>query len=128
MKKVFVSIKNGLLAEAVVRVLKGSGEFEPYLIAPEIHANGLDVYESTDVDIWLMEVSYNPGTTVKARLDEIRKVRSSNPGCKVVFLCDDNAAPDLARKVTQLKKDHVIDAFFYTSVTGSYLVSSLASL
>jgi len=127
-KKVFVSIKNGLLAEAVVRALKGSGEFEPYLIAPEIHANGLDAYESMDVDIWLMEVSYNPGTTVKARLDEIRKVRSSNPGCKVVFLCDDNAAPDLARKVTQLKKDHVIDAFFYTSVTGSYLVSSLASL
>jgi len=127
-KKVFVSIKNGLLAEAVVRVLKGSGEFEPYLIAPEIHANGLDAYESMDVDIWLMEVSYNPGTTVKARLDESKKVRSSNPGCKVVFLCDDNAAPDLARKVTQLKKDHVIDAFFYTSVTGSYLVSSLASL
>lgn len=128
MKKILVSIRNGLLSEAIVRALRDCGEFLPYKISPEVRANISDQCETMGADILLMEISYVPGTTVEARLREIGQVRSSNPGCKVVILCDDNAAPEIARKVTQLKKDRVIDTFFYTSVTENYLTSALVSL
>lgn len=128
MKKVLVSIKNGLMSEAIIRALQNSGEFVPCPITPDFQANGSDRCETVDADIWLMEVSYNPGTTMGTRTDEIRHVRRYNPGCKVAVLCDDNAAPDLAHKVMQMKKDHMIDTFLYTSVTENYLMSTLAAL
>lgn len=128
MKKVLVSIKNELLSTAVIKTLKDCGEFLPCQVTPEVSTNTSDKSALSDVDILLMEISYLPGATMEGRLNEIHNLRSSNPECKVVILCDDTAAPEIARKVTQLKKDHVIDAFFYTSVTANYLISTLVSL
>jgi len=127
-KKVLVSIRNGLLSEAVVRALSDYGEFLPYRQSSEVRTNNTEQSEVNDADIWLMEVSYHPGTTMGTRLEEIRQVRRCNPECKVAVLCDDNAAPDLAHKVMQMKKDHMIDTFLYTSVTENYLMSTLAAL
>lgn len=128
MKKVLVNIKNGLLDEAVIRTIKECGEFVVYRIAPDSTDSITNQLDLMDADIYLMEISYLPGTTLNQRLNEIPNLRSSNPECKVVILCDDTAAPEIARKVTQLKKNHVIDAFFYTSVTANYLISTLVSL
>ena len=120
MKKVLVSIKNELLSTAVIRTLKDCGEFLPCPMTSEISTN--------DADILLMEISYLPGATMEGRLKEIQQLRKNESECKIVAFCDDTAAPDLAYKVTQLKKDHLIDGFLYTSVTASYLMSTLASL
>ena len=128
MKKILVNIKNGLLGEAVIRTIKECGEFVVYRIAPDSTECITNQFDLMDADIYLMEISYLPGTTLNQRLKEIKNLRSSNPGCKIVILCDDTATPEIARKVTQLKKDHVIDAFFYTSVTANYLISTLVSL
>ena len=128
MKKIIVNIKNGLLGEAVIRTIKEYGEFVVYQIAPDPTDCITNQFDLMDADIYLMEISYIPGTTLNQRLNEIQNLRSSNPECKIVILCDDTATPEIARKVTQLKKDHVIDAFFYTSVTANYLISTLVSL
>lgn len=128
MKKVLVNIKNGLLGEAVIRTIKECGEFVVCRIASDSTDCITNQLDLMDANIYLMEISYLPGTTLNQRLDEIQNLRNSNPECKVVILCDDTATPEIARKVTQLKKDHVIDAFFYTSVTANYLISTLVSL
>ena len=116
------------MAESITRALRNCGEFLPYPVSPEAHTSISAQCKSLGADILLMEVSYAPGTTAEARLNEIRQVRSSNPGCKVAILCDDNSAPEIAHKVTQFKKDRLIDIFFYTSVTENYLMSTLTSL
>ena len=128
MKKVLVSIRNGLMSEAIVRALKDYGDFSPCQFSSGTGSNLFGTGETEDADIVLMEISYLPGTTVEARLNDIRQIRSNNPRCKVAVVCDDNAAPELAHKVTQLKKDRLIDNFFYTSVTANYLTSTLAAL
>ena len=128
-KKVLVSIKNELLSEAVIRTIKECGEFVVDRISPDSAKSITQPFDLMHADIiLLMEISYLPGTTLNQRLNEIHNLRSSNPECKFVILCDDTAAPEIARKVTQLKRDHVIDAFFYTSVTANYLISTLLSL
>ena len=121
MKKVLVSIKNELLSTAVIRALRDCGAFLPCQMPSDKSA-------PTDADILLVEISYLPGATMESRMKEISHLRKQKPECKIVAFCDDNAAPELARKVTRLKKDQLIDGFLYTSVTASYLLSTLASL
>ena len=129
MKKIVVSIQNGLLAEAVISMLKQSGEFEPYRVSP-FGKTGDTVgdCETYAADIALMEVSYGGGTTVEKRQKEVRELRRRVPKCKIVLLCDENSAPDIAREVMLAKRDGLIDNFFYSSVTAKYLLAALSSI
>ena len=61
-------------------------------------------------------------------VQEVKRVSEKIPTCKLVMLCDENSAPDIAREVANAKKDGLIDAFFYSSVTEKYLTAALASL
>lgn len=129
MKTIVVSVQNGLLAEAIIGMLNDSGEFRPARIPVESKKTAVaDNCEMLSADILLAEVSYAVGTTVETRLREVREVRAKIPGCKIVLLCDENSAPDIASEVTLAKKDGLIDNFFYSSVTAKYLLAALISL
>lgn len=129
MRKIVVSIQNGLLAEAITGMLHDSGEFQPFRIS--VGSKKDDVVSSCEMlsaDILIAEVSYASGTSVETRLREVKDVRKKVPDCKIVLLCDENSAPDIAREVTLAKKDGLIDNFFYSSVTAKYLLAALVSL
>lgn len=129
MERIVVSVQNGLLAEAITTALNDSGEFLPFRIS--VGSKRDDVVTSCEMfsaDLVLMEVSYSSATSVETRLREVKNLRKALPECKIVFLCDENSAPDIAREVTLAKKDGQIDSFFYSSVTTKYLLAALASL
>lgn len=128
MKKIVVSIGNGLLAEAITRALGNCGEFRPFRAKVGRDANVVSDCEMMSADMLLAEVSYAEGTTIGTCLMKAREVRQKLPDCKIVFLCDKNSAPDIARDVMQAKKDGLIDNFFYSSVTEKYLIAALTSL
>ena len=112
MKRIFVSIHNSLLSAAIIRSLKGQEDFSV-------------VGTVEGADIVLMEACYGAG----ASLDEcLKKVKSLGPGCRVVLLCDENSAPEVARRVVQAKKDGLIDQFIYGSISASYLADIVDSL
>jgi len=75
-----------------------------------------------------MEVTHTAHTTLEARLHEGEQIRKMVPGCKIVLLCDENVSPDIAADVVAAKKAGRIDAFYYSSVTGKYLVAALYAL
>ena len=129
MEKIVISVQNALLSEAITQMLKDSGEFEPYRIS--VGDKKSDVAEyclMLNADVLLEEVAYTSATSVKTRLQEAKKVRQRVPGCKIVFLCEETASPDMAREVMLAKKDGFIDAFFYSSVTAKYLLAALTAL
>lgn len=128
MRNIVVSVRNGLLSEAIIRALNNCGEFQTYPVSPETRTSIPEQCKAICADILLMEVSYTPGTTVETRMDDISRLRTVDPGCRIALLCDDRSAPEIAYRITQLKKDRMIDGFFYTSVSESYLLSALASL
>ena len=128
MRNIVVSVRNGLLSEAIIRALNNGGEFQTYQVSTDTRICIPDQCKTICADILLMEVSYTPGTTVETRMDDIRRLRAADPGCRIALLCDDRSAPEIAYRITQLKKDRLIDGFFYTSVSESYLLSALASL
>ena len=127
MKTIVVNIQNGLLAEAITRSLRESGEFKPFRINGHSENIPFDC-ETLSADILLMEVSYAPSTSLEIRLNTARELRENLPKCKTVMLCDENSAPDIAREVMLAKKDGRIDAFFFSSVTQSYLNAALCAL
>ena len=128
MKNIVVCIGNGLLSEAIIKMLKNSGEFKPFRVLIQKNSNIANDCEALSADILFLDVSYASGTTMETRLKEVKQVREKIPTCKLVMLCDENSAPDIAREVANAKKDGLIDAFFYSSVTEKYLTAALASL
>lgn len=128
MKNIVVCIGTGLLSEAIIRMLKSSGEFKPFRVLVQKESNIANDCKALSADILLMDVSYASGTTIETRLNEVKQVRQNAPSCKLVMLCDENSAPDIAHAVANAKKDRLIDAFFYSSVTEKYLTAALASL
>lgn len=119
MKTVMTGICNGLMAESIRHILEESGEFRVLSIKRG---------EAVPVDIVLLEVAYNPGFTMDERMDAVKSIQSRNPNARILLLCDENSAPELARKVVLAKKDGLIDDFIYSSVSESYLTAMLESI
>ena len=128
MKKIGISIQNGLLAEGIIRMLHENGEFLPFRIISPRKNGVVSNCLLQGADILLAEVSYATGATIDGRLAEARTLRAERPECKIAFLCDENSSPEIAREVMTAKKDGVIDAFFYSSVTAKYLVAALDAI
>ena len=129
MVKILISIQNGLLAEAMTTMLRESGEFEPFPVpVGNKRSSIVSECEILDAQMVLLEVSYTRGTTLEARMNEVKQIRSILPNCKIILLCDENSAPDVARDVMLAKKDGLIDNFFYSSVTAKYLMAALLAL
>jgi hypothetical protein len=129
MKKIVVSIGNGLLAEAITQMLTDSGEFQPFRLPVGTKKNDIvGQCEMLSAETLIAEVSYAGGTTIDTRIAEVKELRKKLPNCKIVLLCDENSAPDIAREVMIAKKDGLIDAFFYSSVTAKYLIAALSAL
>ena len=128
MRKIVVSVQNGLLAESITRMLEESSEFLIYrAVVGSRNSLAVDC-TMYGAEIVLMEVSLGRGMSLQSRLEETKQIKHANSGCKVVLLCDENTAPDLAREVALAKKNGLVDGFFYSSVTSTYLVAALASL
>lgn len=128
MKNVIVSIQNGLLSEAIARILYESGEFKTYRVPVNHLCSVVNDCIALAADILLMEVSCVSGTTIDERISEGIKVKEKMPDCKIALLCDENSNPGIAHQVVCAKKQGVIDSFFYSSITGSYLTAVLDSL
>ena len=128
MRRIVVSIQNGLLAEGLTEMLRLSGEFEPYRVAVDQKKRTVPACMACSPDIVLMEVSQAVGSTMPERMAEVAQLRLAMPECRIVFLCDENISPEIARNVVSVKKNREIDAFYYSSVTGKYLIAALYAL
>lgn len=128
MKKVIVGIQNGLLAEAITILLSSSGRFQPYRVKNGGYSAAVRDCVLAHADILLLEATYAENCGVEDGIRESRKVRDQLPDCKIVFLCDEYSAPGIARDIQNAKKDGAIDAFFYASVSSSYLLAALDTL
>ena len=71
---------------------------------------------------------FTPPYTSSQRRSAASRIRELLPSCRIAFICDENANPEDSKKVKELNKENGIDTFFYSSVTGEYLVDILDTL
>lgn len=127
MKKIVLSISNSLMALSITHSLKQTGGFQIFSIRPGCNEIARECAEAS-ADVLLTEATFNTGTTLDDCLKEVKQLRSLRPECKTILLCDENSAPEMARRVAQAKKDGLIDDFVYSSVSESYLTAMLYAL
>ena len=128
MRRIVVSVQNSLLAEALTALIAQSGEFEPFRVPVDKKKQAVPTCAACGADIVIMEVSRSSDINLESRMAEVARLRSLVPGCKVVFLCDENVSPEIAHDVVVAKRNNEIDAFYYSSVTGRYLMAALCAL
>ena len=128
MRRIVVSIQNSLLAEAIIKLLEDSGEFQPYRAVVGGNDRTLQTCVACTADMVLMEVTSVQNTNLEARLREGEQLRQLLPGCKIVLLCDEIVSPEIAQGVIEAKRSGRIHAFYYSSLTGEYLIAALYAL
>jgi len=128
MRDIVISIRNDLIAEAVMRGLEESGEFQPFKLLFSRDDEVVHECARIQPEMLLCEVAFGKHTNFEARLKESSEVKKVLKNCKVIFLCDENSSPALAKRVMQAKRDGLIDDFFYSSVGTRYLIAALTAL
>ena len=128
MRIIVISTQNSLLSGAISKYLRDRSEMRPECVPGDHAGETADICRAVSADILLMEVAYASPFSFDDRMAATRLVRQYLPGCRVAFLCDENASPDLAEKVKDAKKLGFIDGFFYCSVSGDYLAAALDTM
>jgi hypothetical protein len=123
-----ISTQNTLLSGAISKYLCERGDLMPQRVIRNSDDEPFLSCRSVNAAVLLMEVTRMPPFTIEARKATIAKVRAACPTCKIALLCDENADPETAEKVAELRKIGAIDNFFYSSVSGEYLAAALEAM
>ena len=126
MKKIVLSICNSLMAMSITHSLTQTGGFQIASIRPGCKEIARECADAS-ADVLLMEAAFHIGSPLDDCLKEAR-LRSLRPECKTILLCDENSAPEMARRIALAKKDGLIDDFVYSSVSESYLTAMLYAI
>lgn len=127
MKKIVLSICDSLMALSITHSLTQTGDFQIASIRPGCKEIARECADAS-ADVLLMEAAFNIGATLDDCLKEAKRLRSLRPECRTILLCDENSAPEVARRIALEKKDGLIDDFVYSSVSESYLTAMLYAL
>ena len=127
MRRIVINMQNSLFCNAIADTLRGSGnELEPYTIdSPD---KVVEECKWIAPYAMLMEVTGYMPWLLSERLKIRDEVKAQNPECKIVFIVDENAEKEVAKKVKQEKKDGLIDQFIYGSISATYLADIVDSL
>ena len=127
MKKIVLSICNSLMALSITHSLTQTGDFQIASIRPGCKEIARECADAS-ADVLLMEAAFNIGATLDDCLKEAKRLRSLRPECRTILLCDENSAPEVARRIALAKKDGLIDDFVYSSFSESYLTAMLYAI
>lgn len=79
-------------------------------------------------DVLLMEVKAYSPWMFKERMAIRDKVKRNTESCRVILFVDDDTDEDLTEKVRQAKREGLIDAFLFGSVSENYFASVIDSV
>ena len=127
MKIILLGMCNRLIEASIKHILNQTEDFQVY----SVHPGKCEIAKeckAVAADILLLEVAYNPGSTLDDCLSEVEILQLLRPECKVILVCDENSVPGIARKIAMAKKDRLIDDFMYLPVSESYFTAILYSM
>lgn len=127
MRRVVVDMQSALFADAIATALRNfDSDFEVYQSESPLKTSEMCAF--TEANILIMEVTAYTPWKLEERMKIRGEVKAQNPGCKIVFVVDENSEKKLADKVRLAKKDRLIDNFIYGSVSATYLSAVIDTL
>jgi AmiR/NasT family two-component response regulator len=126
MQRVIVNMQNFVFSEAIEQALLSEGDFS-VTVVEKPHAVP-EACRLLAADALLMEVTACTPWKMTERMKIREKVKSTQPGCKIVLLVDEKAEKKIAEQVKQAKRDGLIDQFIYGSTSASFLAALMDTL
>ncbi len=127
MKKIVLDIQSGIHAHNMERMLMQKLD-DCQIIISELPDSTHGWCKTHKPDVLLMEVKAFSPWMFSERMEILDKVRRDTPNCRIILFVDDESDETLTRKVRQAKRDGLIDAFLFGSVSENYFASVIDSM
>lgn len=127
MRKMVLDMQSGIHAHNMERMLMQKLEDYQVVISesPDSTAEWCKVHRP---NVLLMEVKAYSPWIFSERMEIREKLRQSNPDCRIILFVDDESDYDLTEHVRQAKREGLIDAFLFGSVSENYFSSVVDSV
>lgn len=127
MKKIVLDIQSALHARNMERMLMQELE-DCQVVVSESQDTTAEWCKTHKPDVLLMEVkAYSPWMFTE-RMAIRKKVKQALSDCRIILFVDDENDSDLTENVRQAKREGLIDAFLFGSVSENYFASVIDSV
>ena len=126
MKKIILDIQSVLHARNMERMLMQELE-DCQVVVSESPDTTAEWCKTHNPDVLLMEVkAYSPWMFTE-RMAIRKKVKQALSDCRIILFVDDENDGDLTKNVRQAKREGLIDAFLFGSVSENYFTTQFLS-
>ena len=127
MKKIILDIQSDIHAHTMERMLMQKLDDCQVVISESPDAT-VEWCKTHRTDVLLMDVrAYSPWM-FNVRMVIRDKVERNTENCRVILFVDDDTDGELTEKVRQAKREGLIDAFLFGSVSENYFASVIDSV
>lgn len=127
MKKIVLDLQSNIHAQNMERMLMQELE-DCQVVISESPDSTAEWCKTHKPDVLLMDVKAFSPWTFEQRMAIRDKVRRSTEGCRMILFVDDENDLALVDKVRQAKRENLIDAFLFGSVSENYFASVIDSI
>ena len=127
MKKIILDIQSEIHAHNMERMLMQKlDDFQ--IVISELPDSTAEWCKTHRPDVLLMEVKAYSPWMFSERMEIREKVKRCISDCRIILFVDDESDFELSEKVRQAKRDGLIDAFLFGSVSDNYFASVIDSV
>ena len=127
MRKIVLDIQSSIHAHNMERMLMQELD-ECQIVISESPDSTSEWCKMHQPDVLLMEVKAFSPWMFSERMAIRDKVKRSTENCRVVLFVDDESNKNLTEEVQQAKREGLIDAFLFDSVSENYFASVIDSV
>ena len=127
MKKIVLDIQSNIHAHNMERMLMQELD-DCQVVISESPDSTAEWCKTHKPDVLLMDVKAFSPWMLDQRMAIRDKVKRSTEDCRIILFVDDESDPDLIHKVRQAKRERLIDAFLFGSVSENYFASVIDSI
>ena len=127
MRKIVLDIQSSIHAHNMERMLMQELD-DCQIVISESPDSTPEWFKMHQPDVLLMEVKAFSPWMFSERMAIRDKVKRSTENCRVVLFVDDESNKNLTEEVQQAKREGLIDAFLFDSVSENYFASVIDSV
>ena len=127
MRKIVLDIQSNIHAHTMERMLMQELD-DCQVVISESPDSTAEWCKTHRPDVLLMEVKMFSPWMFSERMAIRDKVKRSTENCRVVLFVDDESNKNLTEEVRQAKREGLIDAFLFDSVSENYFASVIDSV
>ena len=127
MKKIVLDIQSNIHAHTMERMLMQELD-DCQVVISESPDSTAEWCRTHRLDVLLMEVKMFSPWMFSERMAIRDKVKRSTENCRVVLFVDDESNKNLTEEVLQAKREGLIDAFLFVSISENYFALVIDSV